>query len=98
MQTMVIMQILDPSTRFLVCESSKGACDVYYCVPVGNLFLAWIVRGHHSPGAGLHSIAGGWLMPIDVGTPMVVGIGSAGSTVPLATAFDRDERYRKCAC
>lgn len=36
-------------------------------------------------------------MPIDVGTPMVVGIGSAGSAVPLATAFDRDERYRKCA-
>lgn len=36
-------------------------------------------------------------MPIDVGMPIVVGIDSAGSTVPLATAFDRDERYRKCA-
>ncbi len=97
MQTMVIMQTFDPSTPFLAGESSKGACDVCYFVPVGNLFLAWIGRGLHSPGTGLLSITGGWLMPIDVGMPMVVGIGSAGSTVPLATAFDRDERYRKCA-
>lgn len=37
------------------------------------------------------------MMPIDVGIPMVVGIESAGSTVPLATAFDRDERLWKCA-
>lgn len=94
---MVIMQTFDPSSPFLAGESGKGACDVCYCVPVGNLFLAWIDRGLLSPEAGLLSIAGGWLMPIDVGTPMVFGIGSAGSTVPLATAFDRDERYRKCA-
>ncbi|CTQ60432.1 hypothetical protein LA5095_00764 [Roseibium album] len=94
---MVIMQIFDPSTPFLAGQSCKGACDVYYCVPVGNFFLAWIDRGLHSPGTGLLSIAGGWMMPIDVGIPMVVGIGSAGNTIPLATAFDRDERYRKCA-
>ncbi|MCR9061535.1 MAG: hypothetical protein NXI02_29675 [Rhodobacteraceae bacterium] len=76
MQTMVIMQTFDPSIPFLAGESSKGACDVYYCVPIGNLFLAWIDRGLHSPGTGLLSITEGWLMPIDVGTPMVVGIGA----------------------
>ncbi len=92
---MVITLILGPSSPFLASESSKGTRDVYNSAPVANFFLAWSGRGLHSPGTGLLSIAEGWLISIYAGMLMVVGIGSAVVTVPLTTAFDRDERYRK---